>query len=229
MTGKKEKNRIFDLWPDQYDRWFTTPIGALVKKFEKELLLDLLRPGQGEIILDAGCGTGVFTLDLLSFGPHIIGLDFSLPMLRRAGEKARRYPFEIVLGNISNLPFRENSFDRVVSVTAMEFIEDGKGAVKELFRVTKRGGCVVVATLNSLSPWASRRKEEAKKGHTLFDKAIFRSPDELRSLAPVDGVIKTAIHFQKEDALRAAAEIEREGRERGLNTGAFLAGRWEKL
>lgn len=229
MTGKKEKNRIFDLWPDQYDRWFRTPIGALVKKFEKELLLDLLRPGQGEIILDAGCGTGVFTLDLLSFGPHIIGLDISLPMLRRAGEKARRYPFEIVLGNISNLPFRENSFDRVVSVTAMEFIEDGKGAVKELFRVTKRGGCVVVATLNSLSPWASRRKEEAKKGHTLFDKAIFRSPDELRLLAPVDGVTKTAIHFQKEDALRAAAEIEREGRERGLNTGAFLAGRWEKL
>ena len=229
MTGKKEKNRIFDLWPDPYDRWFRTPIGALVKKFEKELLLDLLRPGQGEIILDAGCGTGVFTLDLLSFGPHIIGLDISLPMLRRAGEKARRYPFEIVLGDISNLPFRENSFDRVVSVTAMEFIEDGKGAVKELFRVTKRGGCVVVATLNSLSPWASRRKGEAKKGHTLFDKAFFRSPDELRLLAPVDGVTKTAIHFQKEDEPHVAAEIEWEGRERGLNTGAFLAGRWEKL
>lgn len=228
MTPKKEKNRIFDGWPDQYDQWFTTPIGALVKKFERELLLDLLRPGHGEIILDAGCGTGVFTLDLLTFGPHVIGLDISLPMLRRAGEKARRYPFEIVLGDISNLPFPENSFDKVVSVTAIEFIEDGKGALRELFRVTKRRGCVVVTTLNSLSPWASRRRGEAKKGHALFDKAIFRSPDELRSIAPVDGVIKTAIHFQKEDTPRVAAEIEREGRERGLNTGAFLAGRWEK-
>lgn len=228
MTRKKEKNGIFDGWPDQYDQWFRTPIGALVKKFERELLLDLLRPGHGEIVLDAGCGTGVFTLDLLTFGPHVIGLDISLPMLRRAGEKARQYPLEIVLGDISNLPFPENSFDKVVSVTAIEFIEDGKGALRELFRVTKRRGCVVVATLNSLSPWASRRRGEAKKGHALFDQAIFRSPDELRLLAPVDGVIKTAIHFQKEDGLRAAAEIELEGRERGLNTGAFLAGRWEK-
>ena len=65
-------------------------------------------------------------------------------------------------------------------------------------------------------------------GHTLFDKAIFRSPDELRSIAPVDGVIRTAIHFQKEDDPRVAVEIEWEGREKNLNTGAFLAARWEK-
>jgi len=228
MTREKEKGRLFDEWPDPYDQWFTTPIGALVKKFERELLLDLLRPGQGEIMLDAGCGTGVFTLDLLSFGPDIIGLDISLPMLRRAGEKARRYPFEMVMGDISNLPFPNNSFDKVVSVTAFEFIEDAKGALGELFRVTKRGGWIVVATLNSLSPWASRRRAEAKRGHMLFDKAIFRSPDELRLMAPVDGVIETAIHFQKEDEPHVAAEIELEGREKGLNTGAFLAGRWEK-
>ena len=228
VGGKKEEDRLFDGWPDQYDRWFTTPMGVLVKKFEGELLLDLLRPGHGEIILDAGCGTGVFTLDILSFGPHLIGLDISLPMLRRAGEKAKGYPFEMVLGDISNLPFRENFFDKVVSVTTFEFIEDAKGALRELFRVTKKQGWVVVATLNSLSPWASRRRAGAKKGHTLFDKAIFRSPDELRSIAPVDGVIRTAIHFQKEDDPRVAVEIEWEGREKNLNTGAFLAARWEK-
>jgi ubiquinone/menaquinone biosynthesis C-methylase UbiE len=228
VIDRKEEGRLFDKWPDPYDQWFKTPIGALVKKFERELLLDLLRPGQGEIILDAGCGTGVFTLDLLSFGPHIIGLDISLPMLRRAGEKAQRYPFEMVMGDISKLPFPKNSFDKVVSVTAFEFIEDAKGALSELFRVTKRGGCIVVATLNSLSPWASRRRAEAKRGHMLFDKAIFRSPDELRLMAPVDGVIKTAIHFQKADEPHVAGEIELEGREKGLKTGAFLVGRWEK-
>jgi len=228
VTSKKEKDRLFDEWPDQYDRWFTTPMGTLVKKFEGELLLDLLRPADGERILDAGCGTGVFSLEILSSGPYLIGLDISLPMLRRAGEKAKGYPFEMVLGDISNLPFRENFFDKVVSVTTFEFIEDAKGALGELFRVTKKQGGIVVATLNSLSPWASRRRAEAKKGHSLFEKAIFRSPDELRSMAPVNGVIKTAIHFQKEDDLRAAVEIEREGSEKNLDTGAFLAARWEK-
>jgi ubiquinone/menaquinone biosynthesis C-methylase UbiE len=191
--------------------------------------LDLLRPGHGEFILDAGCGTGIFTLDMLSHGSQVVGLDISLPMLMRAREKLRGYPFQIVFGDILNLPFSENFFDKLVSVTALEFIEDAKGAVKELFRVTKKGGCVVVATLNSLSPWASRRKAEAKRKHTLFEKAVFRSPDELRSLTPfLEGVVRTAIHFQKEDDPDRAEEIEHEGQKKGLNTGAFVAVRWEK-
>jgi ubiquinone/menaquinone biosynthesis C-methylase UbiE len=223
-----KKERLFDDWPEAYDRWFTTPIGSLVKKYEANLLLDLLSPGPGELILDAGCGTGIFTLDILSHGSQVVGLDISLPMLMRAREKLRGYPFQMVLGDLLKLPFQENIFDKVVSVTALEFIEDAKGAVKELFRVTKKRGCVVVATLNSLSPWASRRKAEAKRKHTLFEKAVFRSPDELRSLTPLEGVVRTAIHFQKEDDPDRAEEIEHEGQKKGLNTGAFVAVRWEK-
>jgi ubiquinone/menaquinone biosynthesis C-methylase UbiE len=228
LIRKKEKGELFDEWPEKYDQWFTTPIGTLVKKYEAELVLDLLKPGPGEIILDAGCGTGVFTVDILSFNSHVIGIDISLPMLMRAAQKARGYDFQTVLADMSHLPFSENVFDKVISVTALEFIEDAKGALKELFRVTKRGGCIVIATLNSLSPWATRRRAEAKKEHTLFQKAIFRSPDELRSLAPVDGVIKTAIHFQKEEDPAHAPEIERKGQRKGLNTGAFVAVRWKK-
>jgi ubiquinone/menaquinone biosynthesis C-methylase UbiE len=147
-----KNSRLFDDWPETYDRWFTTPIGTLVKKYEEELILDLLRPLPGEIILDAGCGTGVFTLDILSFGADVIGLDISLPMLMRAAQKAKEYPFQMVLADMSNLPFQKNSFDKVVSVTAIEFFKDAKNVVRELFRVTKHGGCVVVASLNSLSP-----------------------------------------------------------------------------
>ena len=228
MNRQEAKGKLFDEWPEQYDRWFTTPTGALVRKYEAGLVLDLLRPGRGETILDAGCGTGVFTLDILASGAHVTGLDISLPMLRRSREKEGGGPLQIVLGDMLHLPFPENVFDRVVSVTALEFIEDGLGAVRELFRVTKRGGWIVAATLNSLSPWASRRKAEAQKKQSIFTKAIFRSPDELRSLAPVEGVIRTAIHFRKEDDPKIAPEIERAGREKGLNTGAFVAALWQK-
>ncbi len=228
LVRKKGRGGLFDEWPKKYDQWFTTPIGNLVKKYEAELVLDLLKPGPGEIILDAGCGTAVFTVDILSFNSHVIGIDISLPMLMRAAQKTRGYHFQEVLADISHLPFSENVFDKVISVTALEFIEDAQSALKELFRVTRRGGCIVVATLNSLSPWATQRKAEAKKGHPLFRKAIFRSPDELRSLAPVGSLIKTAIHFQKEEDPAHAPEIEREGQRKGLNTGAFVAVRWEK-
>jgi ubiquinone/menaquinone biosynthesis C-methylase UbiE len=224
----REKGQLFDEWPEAYDRWFTTPIGSLVRKYEAELMLDLLKPKQGEIILDAGCGTGIFTTDILSSGSQVIGLDISLPMLIQAKKKLKEYPFWIILADMLNLPFPGSSFDKVVSVTALEFVEDAKGAIGELFRITKRGGCVVVATLNSLSPWASRRKAEAKERHTIFEKAIFRSPQELLSLASVEGVAKTAIHFQKGDHPERAGGIEREGQRKNLNTGAFVAVRWQK-
>jgi len=228
LVMSAEKPQLFDGWPDAYDRWFTTPIGSLVKKYETELILELLSPKQGEVIMDAGCGTGVFTFDVLSLGSKVIGLDISLPMLVHAGKKLREFPFQMVLADVLNLPFQENYFDKLLSVTAIEFIENARGAVEEWFRVTKRGGSIVVATLNRLSPWAERRRAKAEKGHSLFEKAIFRSPDELLQLAPLKGVVRTAIHFQKEEDPERAMIIEHEGQEKNLTSGALVVVCWKK-
>ena len=85
--------RLFDEWPDRYDKWFETPSRGPGEKYESELLLDFLKPAVGELILDAGCGTGVFTRDILARGSRVIGLDISSPMLRRARSKGQGYPF----------------------------------------------------------------------------------------------------------------------------------------
>ncbi len=225
---ESEKAQLFDDWPDRYDQWFTTPIGSLVKRVEWELILDFLRPARGDFLLDAGCGTGIFTMDMLSCGARVVGLDLSLSMVRRAREKARSSPLRILSADILRLPFPENSFDKTVSITALEFIPEGKKAVGELFRVTRKGGTVVVATLNSLSPWAERRREEAKRGHDLFSKAVFRSPEELAALAPMKGETRTAVHFSREEKPDRAREIEKRGQSSNLKTGAFLAARWIK-
>jgi len=219
---------LFDKWPEEYDRWFKTPIGNLVKKYELELILDLLEPSPEEKILDAGCGTGVFTSDILSWGANVTGLDISLPMVKKA--KSRQHAlFQVLQGDMLHLPFRDGSFDKVVSITTLEFIEDGERAIEELFRVAKRGGKIVVATLNSLSPWASRRRKKAKAGHPLFSKAIFRSPADLASLVPRQGIIRTAVHFTKDENPQRAVEIEIEGQKKNLSTGAFLAACWKKV
>jgi ubiquinone/menaquinone biosynthesis C-methylase UbiE len=223
-----EKTQLFDDWPDRYEKWFTTPIGSLVKRVEWELINDLLSPGPGEFILDAGCGTGVFTLDMISRGARVIGLDLSLSMIRRARQKGRTSQLRILAADILRLPFPENSFDKTVSITALEFISDAQKAIKELFRVTRKGGILVVATLNSLSPWAERRREEGHKGHSLFSKAFFRSPGELAALAPVKGEVRAAVHFLKEEDPDRAGEIEKKGKMDNLSTGAFLAARWLK-
>ncbi len=221
-------NRLFDKWPDRYDEWFRTPIGALVKRYESWLLLDLLKPRPGEMILDGGCGPGIVTLDIRESGPGVVGLDISLPMLMRARQKTAGHTYHPIAGDMLSLPFADEVFDKTVSMTALEFIENAYDAVRELFRVTRKGGVIVVTTLNSLSPWADRRKQKAEKGHHLFEKMIFRSPDEIRSLVPVDGVVKTAIHFQKEENPDRIPEIEKNGQQKELCTGAFLAARWVK-
>jgi len=219
---------IFDHWAEKYDLWFETPMGRLIKGYESDLVLRMLAPTPKDVILDAGCGTGIFTADILDTGARVVGLELALAMLRRAMIKCPGRTFRSVIGDMQRLPFADASFHKAISITAIEFIQDARVAIQELFRVTKPGGVIVVATLNALGPWAQRRKDSAEKGHPLFRHAIFRSPDEMIRLSPVQGMVQTAIHFEKNDEPEVAPKIEESGRENGLKTGAFLAARWIK-
>jgi len=219
---------VFDGWPEKYEAWFQTPIGRLVWRYENDLVTEMLRPLPGEAILDAGCGTGVFTESLLAAGASVTGLEISLPMLATAREKLAEYRFRSVRGDMTALPFPDDTFDKVVSITAVEFVEDAGRAVGEAFRVTKPDGSIVVATLNRLSPWATQRKEAGMKGHRIFDHTTFRSPAEVAALSPVSGVTRTAIYFDRDEDPDRAQAIEEQGRSSGPSTGAFLVARWVK-
>lgn len=217
---------IFDTWTEKYDRWFDTPQGRFVKAYESRLLLDLLRPMPGEQILDAGCGTGIFTEDVLNQGAAVTGADLSLPMLQGAVRRTDGNAFSCTRADICALPFPDNSFDKAFSMTAIEFVADAQKVIAELGRVTVPGGIIVVTTLNRLSPWAEKRTRKAKQGHDLFRSIYFRSPDEMRALVPETAVVETAIHFSKNDPVADIPGIEETGRKDTPETGAFLAVRW---
>lgn len=223
-----DMTELFDEWPEKYDQWFETPIGRLIKGYEQELIFQMLNPEHGETILDAGCGTGIFVDDIIETGAHVVGLERSHIMLHRSQVKFSGQTFYPVQGDMTRLPFADNSFHKTISNTAIEFIVDAKSAIDEMFRVTKPRGVIVVTTLNALSPWAERRQKAAQKGHPLFGHVVFRSPEELLSLSSVEGNFKTAIHFEKEVDLHTARQIEASGQKRNLDTGAFLAVSWKK-
>ncbi len=220
-------SQLFDTMPDPYEQWFHTPIGAVVKQVELELVMRLVQPQHGEHILDAGCGSGIFTAPLVDAGARITGIDVSLPMLEWAEKRLPEQTF--LAADMCDLPFEDASFDKSVSITALEFIEDAQQAMDELWRVTKPGGLIVVATLNGLSPWAARRRKKAAADKdSVFNHAWFRRPEDLAALVKVPGEIHTSVHFDKKAQPDDARRTEQQGREQNLDTGAFLIGCWQK-
>ncbi len=218
---------LFNDWPDRYAQWFDTPTGSLVRQVELDLVMSMLRPNAGDRIVDAGCGSGIFTAPIVACGAGVIGIDIAGDMLRRAVRDLPGSGFSAVRGDLLTLPFEDDCFDHAVSITALEFIDDGAAAIRELFRVTRRGGRVVVATLNRRSSWASRRAETARRNaDSVFRHAVFRTPEQLMALAPVAGTWRTAVFFNKDHPPDTAARIESDASDDGR--GAFLTGCWIK-
>ena len=99
-----------------------------------------LRPG--ERVLDVGAGTGVSTEELGRSGAFAVGADLSIGMLQ-AGRHARPY-VPLLAGDALRLPFADGTFDAVTISFALRNVVDTDGALRELARVTRPGGRLVV-------------------------------------------------------------------------------------
>ncbi|MGQ9512012.1 class I SAM-dependent methyltransferase [Thermodesulfitimonas sp.] len=172
------KVALFDAYARSYDAWFTTPRGQLVWEIERRLLFSFLRPQPGEEILDAGCGTGLLTKELAACGASVTGIDISPAMLAVAREKTRGFR-NVVLAqaDVTALPLPSNAFHGVVCFTVLEFVPRPEEALREMWRVLKPGGRMVLGVLNALSPWAWGRV-----GRGVFAYARFYSYREMRLL-----------------------------------------------
>lgn len=222
----------FDAFADKYDPWFETRLGKYVLRHEKELVLELAAPKAGEKVLDVGVGSGIFALELIRRGADVTGIDVSRRMLDIARSKGVT---NVALGDAVSLDFPDESFDLVVSITALEFIGDYEKAISEMARVCKRGGRVVVGTLGSHSLWALKRRRAARRDPgSVFRVARFYSPGELRRAAEKHGrgcVVKGAIYappFDNAFCVLVGGMIEKACQFLFPSLGAFLIFRMEK-
>ena len=93
-------------------------------------------------ILDAGCGPGAALSYLSQFG-DVIGVDISDEALKFAKKRGK-----VVKGDISDLPFKEETFDAVVAMDLLEHVPNPKNVIQEASRVLKNGGFFFFHTFN---------------------------------------------------------------------------------
>ncbi|GLI16015.1 class I SAM-dependent methyltransferase [Neomoorella thermoacetica] len=217
---------IFDRKAGDYDDWYTRPLGALVDRVEKEPIYAYLDPHAGEHILDVGCGTGNFSLELARRGVKVTGIDISDPMLAKARKKAADagLAIEFLHADAMNLPFGDNTFDKIVSVTALEFAPELKAVLEESYRVLKPGGRMVIGLIGGNSLWSRHYEARAaREPDCLFRYARFYTLDELLAAMPGKNVQGKAVLFfgpdfdgtKVDEALAIEAAAAREGRTNG--------------
>lgn len=128
----------------------------VVNRKPLHLAVDMLAPAPGEVVLDAGCGTGAAMAEMLARAPcHVTGADASETILasarRKLGAKAA-----YVNAPLEELPFADESFDAVLALNVLYFNDAGNGMLRSLRRVLRPGGRLVVyvTARESMAGWS---------------------------------------------------------------------------
>jgi len=108
---------------------------------------------KGEVVLDLGSGAGIdvfLALKKVGNSGRVIGVDMTEEMIKRAKKVAMERAYKNVefrLGEIESLPVADESIDVVISNCVINLCPDKKKAFKEILRVLKRGGRVMISDL----------------------------------------------------------------------------------
>src|SRR5206468_7102464 len=117
-------------------------------RFALEMLDAAVRPPAK--VLDAGCGSGEMAAKLMERDYDVQGVDIAEPMVHVAGKRFGSDRFRVA--DIEHIPFPDRSFDAVVCLGVLEYLDTDDDALREIWRVLKPAGIAVFATPNANSP-----------------------------------------------------------------------------
>lgn len=122
-------------------------VGDMSLKRRARRIVEELNPKQNENIIDLGCGTGyyLFLLSNLSLKLHLTGFDNDKEATGEAKTLLKSRNIKFVVGDLHEMPFKDNSFDKAVASEVLEHVDDDERVLKETFRILKPKGMLVIS------------------------------------------------------------------------------------
>jgi ubiquinone biosynthesis O-methyltransferase len=210
MQSKEPPRAVPSLAPETYVTWRASDLGTITERIERQLIIELVGDIRGKRVLDVGCGDGALAIELRKSGAAVTGIDVSDAMITAARERARAHGADcrFSVAAAEALPFAAGHFDVVVAVTILCFVDDQEPVFREMARVLRPGGRLVIGELGKWSPWAAGRRVRAWLGSQLWRRGKFRTAHELAARAIGAGLsveaVRGAIFFPR---LRLAARL----------------------
>lgn len=145
-------------------------------------------------VLDLAAGTAVSTAELAADGASVVACDFSLGMLQAGRRRGGRAKLPMVAGDALRLPFADETFDAVTISFGLRNVADVPAALKEMRRVTKPGGRLVICEfsrptfapmrvayleyLMRLLPWVAKRVSSNPDAYVYLAESIRAWPGQ---------------------------------------------------
>lgn len=150
MPKKESIRAMFDSIAPTYDK-LNHLLSLNIDKIWRKRAVERIIENRPQKVLDIACGTGDSTIALAKAGvPVVIGLDISEGMLKVAEEKVADLGYDIrfQVGDALNIPFESDSVDGVMIAFGVRNFEDREGSLKEILRVLKPGGKLLILELS---------------------------------------------------------------------------------
>ena len=139
---------LYDLFETVYNGKVYRGLG---RKVAEEIAPD-------DVVLECACGTGAISSYIAPKCRKLVATDFSVGMLRQTAKNGRAYDnVKIRRADMTHLKCRDNRFDKVVAGNVIHLLDNPRAALKELVRVCKPGGKIIVPTYINASAGVNRK------------------------------------------------------------------------
>ncbi len=165
----------FEKFTNRYDIWFKKHKYAYLSELKA---VDRLLPENRDNCIEIGVGTGRFAQPL--------GIKYGLEPSRKMAQLAKERGIIVYEGVAEDLPFEDESFDCVLIVTTICFVDDIEKALKEAYRILKKGGYIVIGFIDKDSP-LGEYYQKIKEENPFYKEANFISTQELVDLLKKTG------------------------------------------